>query len=333
MLSWFRKSAPAAEKNLPQNLDAKDKIEKESSSWVSSLQRGLRKTASGFGGALRKIVGGRRVDAELLDEIEEILILADVGVSASAKLKERLAARKWLDAEIEYATIQKALQEEIVILLQNNVAVFPLAENKKPYVIMMCGVNGSGKTTTIGKLASHYHALGKKVMVAAADTFRAAAVEQLVVWAERIGIECVSGAEGADPASVAYQALELAEQKDIDVLLIDTAGRLHNKTNLMDQLQKIVRVMQKKIPDAPHSSLLVLDGTVGQNALRQVEIFHAATPLSGLVITKLDGTAKGGVVIGIAEKFAIPIVALGVGEAIEDLQPFDAAIFAQTLLE
>lgn len=305
-----------------------------------SLEQGLQKTKTGiFDKISRAIVGKSRVDDDVLDAIEEALIASDIGVDTTLKivdsLQERVARDKFMNTE-ELHTI---LREEIELLLNSKEDVRPDAEetlfdfSKKPYVIMVVGVNGVGKTTTIGKLALRLKNSGKKVVLGAADTFRAAAVDQLVIWSERAGVPIVKQGMGADPASVAFDTLKSAVAQEADVVLIDTAGRLHNKVNLMNELTKIRNVMRKVVPDAPHEVLLVLDGSTGQNAYQQAKEFTRATDVTALAITKLDGTAKGGVVIGIADQFKIPVKFIGVGEKIEDLQVFDKREFVESLFK
>ena len=311
----------------------KSKEEKE------SLDHGLQKTKTGiFEKISRAIMGKSTVDDDVLDGIEEALIASDLGVDTTLKiidsLQERVARDKFMNTE----ELNSILREEIEKLLDINPdddssdeesAVFDFS--KKPYVIMVVGVNGVGKTTTIGKLASRLKNSGKKVVLGAADTFRAAAVDQLVIWSERAGVPIVKQGMGADPASVAYDTLKSAVAQDADVVLVDTAGRLHNKVNLMNELTKIRNVMRKVVPDAPHEVLLVLDGSTGQNAYQQAKEFTKATDVTALAVTKLDGTAKGGVVIGISDQFQIPVKFIGVGEKIEDLQIFNKRDFVASL--
>jgi len=306
----------------------KSKEEKE------SLDSGLQKTKTGiFDKIQRAIAGKSRVDEQVLDGIEEALIASDIGVDTTLKiidnLEERVATEKYIDT----AELYSILKDEICKLLEDNSRPQqePFDFSKKPYVIMVVGVNGVGKTTTIGKLAARLKESGKKVVLGAADTFRAAAVDQLVIWSERAGVPIVKQEMGADPASVAFDTLKSAVAQDADVVLIDTAGRLHNKINLMNELTKIRNVMRKVIPDAPHEVLLVLDGSTGQNAYQQAKEFTKATDVTALAVTKLDGTAKGGVVIGISDQFGIPVKFIGVGERIEDLQIFDKREFVDTL--
>ncbi|HMO33871.1 MAG TPA: signal recognition particle-docking protein FtsY [Lacibacter sp.] len=302
-----------------------------------SLDQGLEKTKEGFLGKIARAVAGKSiVDAEVLDNLEEALVGADVGIETTVAIIERIEARVARDKYINTAELNGILQAEIEGMLVDapagtSYAGFELPQGKKPYVILVVGVNGVGKTTTIGKLAHHFKAAGKNVMLGAADTFRAAAVDQLTIWSERTGVPIVKKEMGSDPASVAFDAVNSAVAKNVDVLIIDTAGRLHTKTHLMEELGKIRRVIQKVIPDAPHDALLVLDGSTGQNALEQARHFTAATEVSGLVITKLDGTAKGGVVLAIAHQFRIPVKFIGVGEKVEDLLVFDKHEFVDSL--
>ena len=311
----------------------KSKEEKE------SLDQGLQKTKMGiFEKISRAIVGKSTVDDDVLDGIEEALIASDIGVETTLKIIESLQERVARDKFMNTDELNSILRDEIEKLLNISSddesadaekGVFDFS--KKPYVIMVVGVNGVGKTTTIGKLASRLKNSGKKVVLGAADTFRAAAVDQLVIWSERAGVPIVKQGMGADPASVAYDTLKSAVAQDADVVLIDTAGRLHNKINLMNELTKIRNVMRKVVPDAPHEVLLVLDGSTGQNAYQQAKEFTKATDVTALAVTKLDGTAKGGVVIGIADQFQIPVKFIGVGEKIEDLQVFDKKEFVASL--
>jgi fused signal recognition particle receptor len=304
-----------------------------------SLDKGLEKTKDGFFSKLsRAVVGKSKVDEEVLDELEEILISSDVGVETTVKIIRQIEERVARDKFVSTDELDAILREEIAALLaQNQAGVgnldFEVPTGKKPYVIMVVGVNGVGKTTTIGKLASQYYKAGKKVVLGAGDTFRAAAVDQLRIWGERTGIPVIHHGMNTDPASVAYDAVRQAAEQGADVVIIDTAGRLHTKVNLMNELSKIKRVMQKVLPDAPHEVLLVLDGSTGQNAFIQAQEFTKATDVTALAITKLDGTAKGGVVIGISDQFRIPVKYIGVGEKIEDLQVFDKRAFVETLFK
>ena len=319
---------------------------KKSKEEKASLDQGLQKTKTGiFDKISRAIVGKSKVDDDVLDGIEEALIASDIGVETTLKIIESLEERVARDKFMNTDELYSILREEIETLLNiehkdgaadsddevDENAVFDFS--KKPYVIMVVGVNGVGKTTTIGKLASRLKNSGKKVVLGAADTFRAAAVDQLVIWSERAGVPIVKQGIGADPASVAYDTLKSAVAQDADVVLIDTAGRLHNKINLMNELTKIRNVMRKVVPDAPHEVLLVLDGSTGQNAYQQAKEFTRATDVTALAVTKLDGTAKGGVVIGIADQFQIPVKFIGVGEKIEDLQVFDKKAFVASLFK
>ena len=301
------------------------------------LDKGLEKTkTSVFSRITHAIAGKSKVDDEVLDELEEILITSDVGVDTTLKIIERIENRVARDKYVGTDELNAILKEEIMSLLQENETgdgtTFDIT-GKKPYVIMVVGVNGVGKTTTIGKLAHNFKKAGKKVVLGASDTFRAAAVEQLKIWAERVDVPIVQQGMGADPASVAFDTVKSAVAQDADVVLIDTAGRLHNKVNLMRELTKIKQVMQKVVPDAPHEVLLVLDASTGQNAIEQARQFTAATEVNALALTKLDGTAKGGVVIGISDQFKIPVKYIGVGEGIDHLQVFDRKAFVDSLFE
>ena len=301
-----------------------------------NLDKGLEKTKeSVFQKLARVVVGKSKVDEEVLDDLEEVLITSDVGVETTMRIIRRIEERVARDKYMNVDELNRVLKEEIVALLKENTvndsASFELPGNGVPYVIMVVGVNGVGKTTTIGKLAYKFKEAGKKVVLGASDTFRAAAVDQLVIWAERVGVPIVKQAMGADPASVAYDTLCKAKADGADVVIIDTAGRLHNKVNLMNELTKIKNVMKKVLPDAPNEVLLVLDGSTGQNAYEQAKQFTLATEVNALAITKLDGTAKGGVVIGISDQFKIPVKYIGIGEQIDDLQIFDREAFVDSL--
>jgi fused signal recognition particle receptor len=301
-----------------------------------NLNRGLEKTKeSVFRKLSRAVVGKSRVDDEVLDSLEEVLITSDVGVETTLRIIERIESRVAIDKFLNTSELNIILKEEIASLLEENnpqlAASFEDELPGKPYVIMVVGVNGVGKTTTIGKLAYHYKKAGKKVLLGAADTFRAAAVDQLSIWAERVGVDIVKQAMGSDPASVAYDTLSSAVSGNVDVVIIDTAGRLHNKVNLMNELSKIRRVMQKVIPEAPHEVLLILDGSTGQNAFEQAKQFTIATEVNALALTKLDGTAKGGVVLGISDQFKVPVKYIGIGEKLDDLQVFDRNEFVDSL--
>lgn len=303
----------------------------------ATLDKGLERTKTGvFEKISRAIAGKKHIDDDFLDNLEEIFITSDVGVDTTLKIIKRLQERASRDKYLNSSELNKWLCEEISELLAENnndsgEADFTVPEGKKPYVIMVVGVNGVGKTTTIGKLAMQFKKAGNYVMLGAADTFRAAATEQLDIWGERASVPVIKQRLGADPASVAFDTLQSAKANGIDVVLIDTAGRLHNKKGLMDELTKIKNVMKKIVPDAPHEVLLVLDGSTGQNAFEQAKQFVAATQVSQLAITKLDGTAKGGVVIGISDQFKIPIKYIGLGEGIEDLQVFNKNEFVESL--
>ena len=301
-----------------------------------TLDKGLSKTKeSVFSKITKAIVGKSKVDDSVLDELEEVLITSDVGVSTTLKIIERIEKRAAKDKYISTNELTTILREEIVALLTENktedMEDFSVPESKKPYVIMVVGVNGVGKTTTIGKLAYQFKKRGKKVYLGAADTFRAAAVEQLVIWSERVGVPIVKQKMGSDPASVAFDTLSSAQANDADVVIIDTVGCLHNKINLMNELTKIKNVMKKVVPDAPNEVLLVLDGSTGQNAFEQAKQFTAATEVNALAVTKLDGTAKGGVVISISDHFHIPVKYIGLGEGMEDLQIFNRKAFVDSL--
>lgn len=300
-----------------------------------ALSEGLEKTRKGFLEKISRAVAGKsKVDDDLLDEIEDALIASDMGVETTLRIIERLEERVARDKFMNSKELDSILKQEIESLLnidKDYNGEIPFDLSIKPYVIMVVGVNGVGKTTTIGKLAARLKASGKKVVLGAADTFRAAAIDQLVVWGERAGVPVIRQQMGSDPASVAFDTLTHAVSQDADVVLIDTAGRLHNKVNLMNELSKIRNVMKKVIPDAPHDVLLVLDGSTGQNAYQQAKEFSKATDVTALAVTKLDGTAKGGVVIGISDQFKIPVKFIGVGEKIEDLQVFDKKEFVNSL--
>jgi len=302
-----------------------------------SLDKGLEKTKQSFLSKLtRTVVGKSKVDDEVLDELEEVLITSDVGVETTLKIIERIEARVSKDKYVGTDELNGILKEEIANLLEENNSndieqfTFPQTDGE-PYVIMVVGVNGVGKTTTIGKLANQFKQAGKSVVLGAADTFRAAAVDQLIIWSERVGVPIVQQGMGADPASVAFDTLQSAKAQGADVVIIDTAGRLHNKVNLMNELSKIKKVMSKVIPDAPHEILLVLDGSTGQNAFEQAKQFSLATEINAMAITKLDGTAKGGVVIGISDQMKVPVKYIGVGEGIDDLQVFNKTAFVDSL--
>ena len=299
-------------------------------SWLSKLKSGLSKTSTVISAGIDKIFTGQSITPDKVEELEELLISADVGAVLSNNIANTVSKAKFNEQNLDQ-------QIKDIVIVEICKVLKPLAtplkiEKDKPHVILLCGVNGNGKTTTAGKLASKYVRDGKKVMLVACDTFRAAAVEQLKVWANRANCKFVQGPENSDPASVAYQAIEQAKSEELDLVLIDTAGRLHNKIDLMNELAKISRILKKIDENAPHQVLLVLDATTGQNALTQVEEFKKIVQLTGLIVTKLDGTAKGGIVVSIAKKFALPIHAVGVGEAVEDLNEFEPEVFARALI-
>ena len=301
-----------------------------------TLDKGLAKTKESVFGKIAKAIAGKsKIDDDVLDNLEEILISSDVGVETTLKIIDRVKERISRDKYVTTKELNELLRDEISLMLTendaDNLADFDVLPEKRPYVIMVVGVNGVGKTTTIGKLAYQFKKAGKKVYLGAADTFRAAAVEQLVIWGERVGVPVIKQKMGSDPASVAFDTLSSAKANDADVVIIDTAGRLHNKVNLMNELTKIKNVMQKVIPDAPHEVLLVLDGSTGQNAFEQAKQFTLATEVNAMAITKLDGTAKGGVVIGISDQFKIPVKYIGLGEGMEDLQIFRRREFVDSL--
>lgn len=314
------------------------KKDKESKEQQESLDKGLEKSKASFFDQLSKaVVGKSKVDEEVLDDLEGVLVHADVGIDTTVKVIKRIEERVARDKFVSTGELDRILREEIAELLSENNSGSAVLDRPDtgaytgPFVIMVVGVNGVGKTTTIGKLAHRFQSAGKKVVLGAADTFRAAAVDQLIVWGQRVGVPVISHGMNTDPASVAYDAVQKGVEMQADVVIIDTAGRLHNKVNLMNELSKIKRVMQKVIPDAPHEVLLVLDGSTGQNAFLQAKEFTRATEVSALAITKLDGTAKGGVVIGISDQFNIPVRYIGVGEKMTDLQLFDRHTFVNSL--
>jgi fused signal recognition particle receptor len=299
--------------------------------WFVRLRTGLSRSSSRLKDNIASILTRRKLDAEALEELEEALITADLGVEAAAELAAELGRTRF-GKEVTDAEVRGALAQSIAAILEPVARPLQLDPAHRPHVVLVCGVNGTGKTTTIGKLAEQFREGGEKVVLAAGDTFRAAAIEQLEIWGERAGCPVIKRPPGADAAGLAFDALEQARAEGADVLLIDTAGRLHNKAALMDELAKVVRVLKKLDPAAPHDVLLVLDATTGQNARSQVETFSTMVPITGLVVTKLDGTARGGVVVALARQFGIPVVALGVGEGLHDLRPFQARAFAEALL-
>jgi fused signal recognition particle receptor len=301
----------------------------EKQSWWQRLSGGLKRTSSSIGGAVTDLVAKRRLDQAMLDDIEEVLIRADLGVESAARIAAAVGEGRY-DKSITADEVKAVVAAEVEKVLTPVAKPLPIGE-AKPFVVLVVGVNGSGKTTTIGKLASKFRAEGRSVMLAAGDTFRAAAIDQLNIWGGRSGASVIARAPGADAAGLAFDALTQARGEGVDVLLVDTAGRLQNKAVLMDELQKIVRVMKKVDPAAPHAVLLVLDATVGQNALSQVEVFRDLAGVSGLVMTKLDGTARGGILVAIAAKYGLPVHFIGVGEGIDDLAPFSAKDFARAI--
>ena len=308
-----------------------EKPELEKKGWLSRLREGLSKSTRKVAESITSLFTKKKLDQQTLDDLEDVLIQADLGVTVAGRLVAKLSKERF-GKEVTDEEVRAAFAEDIAEILQPVAVPLTIDASRKPHVVLVVGVNGSGKTTTIAKLAGLYKGEGRSVMLAAGDTFRAAAVEQLKVWGDRAGVPVVSKQTGADAAGLAYEALEQARAEKTDVLLIDTAGRLHNKTNLMEELAKIVRVIRKLDPEAPHSCLLVLDATTGQNAHAQVETFKTMSPVDALVLTKLDGSAKGGVLVALAEKFKLPVVAIGVGEGIDDLQPFEARAFARGLM-
>lgn len=328
--------APAVEKPASDTTANKEpeakQADKPRASWAQRLRQGLAKSSSRLGAGLSGLFSGGRIDDDALEELEDQLIMGDLGVEPAAKIVAELRRQRF-GQEASDQEFRQALAGIIADMLEPVAFALDIKSQHRPHILLVTGVNGAGKTTTIGKLASQFQTQGAKVMLAAADTYRAAAVGQLQVWAERAGVPIVTGAERADPAAVAYQAVERATAEDVDVLIVDTAGRLHNKADLMAELQKIVRVLKKLDDSAPHDTLLVLDATTGQNAINQVKTFKELIDVSGLIVTKLDGTARGGVVVGLADRFGLPIHAIGVGEAMEDLSPFDPQAFARALVD
>ncbi len=310
--------------------------EAEKKGWFTRLKDGLRKSTTSVSDGITGLFttgvlsGKRKLDAATLDELEDVLIMADFGVVTAARVAQELG-RTRLDREVSDEEVRRTLAGVVAQTLAPVARPLVVDPSHRPHVLLVVGVNGSGKTTTIGKMARQFRNQGKTVMLAAADTFRAAAIEQLSVWGERNGVPVIAKPVGSDAAAVAFEAMQTARDRDIDVLMIDTAGRLQNKQGLMEELAKIVRVIRKADPGAPHDTLLVLDATTGQNAVQQVEVFRSVAQITGLIMTKLDGTARGGVLVACAEKFKLPIHAIGVGESIEDLQPFDAQDFANTI--
>jgi fused signal recognition particle receptor len=317
--------SPAAETPVLESPPA----EEPRGGFLARLRQGLSRSTNRLSDGLAEIFVRRQLDEATLDELEELLIAADLGPATAGKLRQQFDQRRF--GEVTLSQVKEALAEDVAAILTKVEKPLAIDPAIKPYVVLVVGVNGTGKTTTIGKLTAELTRAGKRVMLAAGDTFRAAAVEQLRIWGQRSNVPVVTGAQGSDAAALSFQALEQARREGADVLLIDTAGRLHNKANLMAELQKIVRVLKKLDPTAPHATVLTLDATTGQNALAQVETFRAMTDVTGLVVTKLDGTAKGGVLVALADKFGLPVHGIGVGEGIDDLQPFDAREFARSL--
>lgn len=306
-------------------------MSEQKQSWFQRLKSGLKRSSSAISEGVSSIFTMRKLDSDTLEELEDLLITADLGVSAATKMTAALAVGRF-DKEISNEEVTQVLSDEIEKILTPVAKPLDINRGFKPHVILMTGVNGAGKTTTIGKLAKRFKGEGKSVMLAAGDTFRAAAIEQLQVWGERVGAPVVTKELGSEAAALAYAAVDRAIEDNIDVLIIDTAGRLQNRTELMEELAKVVRVIGKRLPDAPHDTLIVLDATTGQNAVHQVEIFEKIARITGIIMTKLDGSARGGVLVACADKFDLPIHAIGVGEDIEDLQPFNPKDFATSLV-
>ncbi len=305
--------------------------EPERRGWFQRLKSGLSRTSDKLAGGITALFTKRKLDTKTLQQLEDLLIASDLGVATAAKLTANLAHEKF-DKEVTDEEVREAFAADIARILEPVARTLKIDGANRPHVVLVCGVNGSGKTTTIGKLAQQWKAEGKTVWLAAGDTFRAAAIEQLQVWGERAGVPVIARPQGSDPAALAFDSLSQAREAGADVLVIDTAGRLQNRAELMDELAKIVRVIKKQVPDAPHDCLLVLDGTVGQNAHNQVKVFRKMVNVSGLIVTKLDGSARGGVVVALAEDFALPVHAVGVGEQPDDLRPFEARAFARGLM-
>lgn len=317
----------AGEERAPETAE---ESEEPKTGWFGRLKAGLSKSSAKLSDGITSVFTKRKLDDDALQDLEDLLIQADLGVETASRITERLAASRY-DKEISPEEVRTVLAEEVTAILEPVTQPLVLDPQNHPHVILMAGVNGSGKTTTIGKLAKKYSDDGKKVILAAGDTFRAAAIDQLKIWGERVGAPVITAEAGSDAASLAFDAYTQAKQGAFDVLLIDTAGRLQNKAGLMAELEKVVRVIKKIDESAPHSVLLVLDATTGQNALNQVDVFRSSAGVTGLIMTKLDGTARGGILVAIAAKFGLPVHAIGVGEGIEDLQPFDAKQFAEAI--
>lgn len=319
---WFFKKKNAAEEK-PEDMAAEKNL-------FHKMKEGLSQSSNKISAGIADIFTKKKLDYQTVEQLEELLITADLGPATAAKLSAAIAKNRF-GKEVDETEIRQALADEIEAMILPAEKILDVSPHR-PFVILMVGVNGTGKTTTIGKMAQQFKNDGKKVMLAAGDTFRAAAVAQLKVWGERVDCPVVTKGEGADAAALAFEAMDRAIEENVDVLMIDTAGRLQNKANLMEELAKIVRIIQKKNPDAPHASLIVLDATVGQNAHSQVELFQKSVPISGMIVTKLDGTAKGGVLVSLAERFALPVYAIGIGEGVADLRPFRAREFAAGLM-
>jgi fused signal recognition particle receptor len=322
--------APSVETSYTPPVPAQTAATAAPRGWWQRLKQGLSRTASGVGQGVAAIFTKRKLDATTLEELEDILIQADLGVEVAARIAAAVGEGRY-DKEISPEEVKAILAREVAAVLAPVAKPLRTDGNGKPFVLLMVGVNGSGKTTTIGKLAARFRAEGKSVMLAAGDTFRAAAIEQLKVWGERVGAPVMSREQGGDAAGLAFDAVKAAQEAGADILMIDTAGRLQNRTELMAELEKVVRVIRKLAPDAPHAVLLVLDATVGQNALSQVELFCKAAGVTGLVMTKLDGTARGGILVAIADRFRLPVHFIGVGESVDDLEPFEAGDFARAI--
>jgi fused signal recognition particle receptor len=305
-------------------------VSNDKKSWWSRLSQGLSRSSQSLGGGLADLFTKRKLDAATLDDLEDILIRADLGIAAAARIREAVAKARY-DKDVDVDQVKHILADEVARVLAPVARPLDIDASKKPFVILVVGVNGSGKTTTIGKLAAKFSRDGKSLLLVAGDTFRAAAIEQLRIWGDRLGAPVIAREAGGDPAGLAFDALKAAQERGTDVVIMDTAGRLQNRTELMAELEKIVRVMKKVDPGAPHAVLLVLDATVGQNAMSQVEIFGRTGGVTGLVMTKLDGTARGGILVAVAETYGLPIHFIGVGETAEDLQPFAADEFARAI--
>ncbi|MBM3608075.1 MAG: signal recognition particle-docking protein FtsY [Alphaproteobacteria bacterium] len=326
----FGRSASPAPQTGPEQAPAEQAAAAPKRSWWQRLREGLSRSSSALSQGITDIFTKRKLDSEALEDLEDILIQADLGVATASRIAEAVGKGRY-EKEISPGEVKTILADEIEKVLAPVARPIELPAGTKPFVILVVGVNGSGKTTTIGKLSAKFSAEGKKVMLAAGDTFRAAAIEQLQIWGSRIGAQVIAREQGADAAGLGFDAIESARNAGADVLIMDTAGRLQNRTELMEELAKIVRVMKKVDPEAPHAVLLVLDATVGQNALSQTEIFARTAGVTGLVMTKLDGTARGGILVAIAEKFALPVHFIGVGEGVDDLEPFAARDFARAI--